>query len=825
MAENELPNGQPVDGQIGDRSTYPEGHEVHQKDLAYTQSAIINNLLRRFADSSRPGVAFGLTVQRSTLVTSRVDISVDPGRARGWAYTPAGHLIEITSSQLNIGLADYTDAAINLICAVYTEVESEPSAHETQAIIQNTRAARSFRIRAYTQAEYDLLQESDPDLGIDAKDRIAILGIALGNGSTLGVPNALVTTEVTQQAPFTETLTAARTSVHTVLGVEIIDISSQTNLASNAQLRLICSAGPTFTLAWAAPGDSFGVAVTITADGNFSLTSSNATDTIVAKVVFSLLPLINGTYTDTYTIGSIYQDVAPRWSARDHLHASKTGSGLPTENNPHGIDASDLGSNVVDFPQVIRLGTGYQATELQALTPRITTVNSTAAGVDRTLQWEVPPDVANLRGGIRFYSSVTDGNLEIANNCRWNGTQWIKDLGANSDASIFTVRGGFMSFATHESGAIPGPNFTDTDISLRTLWSTSVPGADEAANPQGLFRFENYLDTNLKSIRPRIDTKYNPSASFYTLLWQSSPSVVSTTTGTTRFYVNGTGELHITRNARWDGALWNRDILSEATLLEIGSGEFFFRRQNFNAVPWANGAWTQIILGGDLDGVFTQGLGITADANGSMDPNFARFNAPFNFNTGDATGNRLQVLRAYDSSDSLGFHEYAHAFNVGFDFEKTIGCHWNHANNSWEQDNASAGSAVCWRFGNGAMARFMKNPTIETWLDTQWTSCDRAFAEIIIANGAPTIVAGFNIASITNISATTARINFTTPLPSDNYIVLATSIGNAFDVITPTVRLTTFVEIQPARSSFPGNLVFGNFTTQNWRFSISMQAT
>ena len=338
-------------------------------------------------------------------------------------------------------------------------------------------------------------------------------------------------------------------------------------------------------------------------------------------------------------------------------------------------------------------------------------------------------------------------------------------------------------------------------------------------------RFENYLDTNLKSIRPRIDTKYNPSASFYTLLWQSSPSVVSTTTGTTRFYVNGTGELHITRNARWDGALWNRDILSEATLLEIGSGEFFFRRQNFNAVPWANGAWTQIILGGDLDGVFTQGLGITADANGSMDPNFARFNAPFNFNTGDATGNRLQVLRAYDSSDSLGFHEYAHAFNAGFDFEKTIGCHWNHANNSWEQDNALAGAAVCWRFGNGAMARFMKNPPIDSWFDTQWTSCDRAFAEIIIANGEPTIVAGFNIASITNISATSARINFTTPLPSDNYIVLTTSIGNAFDVITPTVRLTTFVEIQPARSSFPGNLVFGNFTTQNWRFSISMQAT
>lgn len=798
MAENDLPNGQATDASIGDRSLTPEGHEVHAKDLVFAQSALMENLLRRFVDSSRAGVAFGLTVQQATPVTSRVTVVVDPSGS-GWAYTPSGHLIEIPATQSNIALADPASGIVNLICAIYTEEQSENSAHETDGVSRPTRATRSFRIRALTEVEYNALPDSSADLSVDAKDRLVVLATVPGTGTTLNVPNPLVAADIVQQAAFKSVLTAELSSSPLeITGVEIIDISSATDLGTGT-LTLLYPIS-VYELRWAAPGDTAGALVTVAADGEYTLFSNNTTDSITVRVVFTLLPQDNGTYVNDYALSRLYEDVAPRWSPRDYLHASKVGAALPTETNPHGTGAEDLGQHMIDFPQVIRLGSGYMATTEQGLVPRVTTEVSTAAVGQPTLLWEVSGAAAN--GLTRIYKTATTGTFQLTHNARWDGTQWVKDTIA-FDSSFFSYSPNGISFSIHDSVTTPF-----APAAITSLWTSSI---FDLSTPQGLLRFAGLQGAvAAEAVRPRIQGLFNP-ANTRTLMAEFALS-----TGTavaTRLYV-GTNGLEIATNARWDGTNFNQDYASlQSTLVTIGPG-ISSRTMPPGTLPWPTFAAPDFIASG-LSASVSSDTSFLADSLSTLDTNSARFRSVRALTSATAFGQRILIDQFTDTTSGVSHREYHYLNNTTFQTEKTIGCYWDGAN--WRPDTTTQGSAILFRFGEvagGGCVKYRKDgPFLLTdfWDQTVvtggWDFVDKAFG--IVHYSAPGVVSlptQFNIASVAIDGGDTEQINVTFLFPMQNYSVNVT-IEHVDPFTSGEIIMPVIFDLTDAGFSFKGKVI------------------
>lgn len=795
MAENDLPNGQAIDSSIGDRSLTPEGHEVHAKDLVFAQSALMENLLRRFVDSSRAGVAYGLTVQISSPVTSRVDVIVDPSGS-GWAYTPSGHLIEIPTSQTNIALADPTNGVENWICAIYTEEQSENSAHETDGVSRPTRAERSFRIRAITAAEYAALPDTSADLSVDAKDRLVVLATVLGNGAL----TALNANELVQQTAFKSIRTAVLTSPITATGCELVSISSQTEEGAG-QLRLTVATGPVYTLFWTAPGDTIGAATAVSGDDVYTVVSANTTDSVQVKVIASLLPVVAANYDHAFTVSAFYEDVAPRWSPRDYLHASKVGAALPTENNPHGTGADDIGQHIVDFPQVIRLGTGYMDTEQQSLVPRITTEISTAALSDRTLLWEVPGVPAN--GLTRFYKTSATGTFELVHNARWDGTQWVKDTAA-FDSSFMLFSPGGIGFSSHEGATTPF-----APAAITSLWTSSI---FDLSTPQGLLRFAGLqAATAAEAVRPRVQVFFNPTNT-RTLM---AEFVLSTGVAVaTRLYA-GTNGLEITTNARWDGTNFNQDEAAlQSTLVTIGPG-ISSQSMPAGTLPWPTFTGQDFSATGATGASVTSDTNFRADALSTFDVNTARFLAQRALSSGTAAGQRILWSSFQDTTSGIRHREYHYVNANTFRTEKTIGCYWDGFN--WRPDTTTQGSAVLLRFGSaadgsggGGCVKFTKvGPFLlaDTWADESadptpllgtsgWDSCDRAYGRFQTDGaGGFTYKYGFNY-DVSIPSSTVIEVSFRTPMNNGDYAIFLTDIDDNESTNPPTTPPPRRIETQ-----------------------------
>jgi hypothetical protein len=307
------------------RSLFPDGVEVTQADLVRESDARDTALLDRFTDLTQFGIASGLTVTVATTTTC-VKIAV------GSAYAASGERVEVLMELDNNSLADYSNAALNYVTLVYTEVYGSPQAHESSGLTMNTAATDSYRVRVFTAAQYAALNLSDPNFSNDAADRTVLLAIVTAKGA--GVP--LTAGDI--QLPTTSS-SVISVSQPIISGVVIMSAAPVVPVGTG-QIRY--TAGVPGTLEWAAPGGTFGTPVSIPTDGTYTLTSSAAAYSIQVSVIVASLPSTLVPVVSTVQVTSLYSTTIPQFSARDEVHRHMLGSVAPTRSNPHGTSIVDI---------------------------------------------------------------------------------------------------------------------------------------------------------------------------------------------------------------------------------------------------------------------------------------------------------------------------------------------------------------------------------------------------------------------------------------------------------------------------------------------------
>jgi len=305
------------------RSLFPEGVEVHERHLAWTESTKIIEILRRFLNTTTQGVFSGLAASINAVDDTLIDV------ASGDGYTVGSVFAELTAGQVGVALADYTSSTINYVTLVAADDDQDPEPHEFNGTAPYTKVARTATFNILTETSYNALTSAQKDL------RLIIAQV-----TAQGAGISLVPSNIVQSSAYIDLLTSNQPSA--ISGVRISEISITTSLGVG-ELEFIVA---TTDLRWKAPGDAlFGTAVTVSASGEYTLANNGATSFIKVVVTTGSLPGLDAS--DNITVVNLYGQLVNRLTAEDDLHRSKVGSGLPSENNPHGLSADDLGEGIL----------------------------------------------------------------------------------------------------------------------------------------------------------------------------------------------------------------------------------------------------------------------------------------------------------------------------------------------------------------------------------------------------------------------------------------------------------------------------------------------
>lgn len=770
-----------------DRSSFNDGIEIESSQLQQTELSKAFHIQQRTIDTTNSGRVSGLTVSLGS-PTSRLSVS------GGRGYTPRGDLVELgDAGSSNMALSDYTLGVENYIVLCYREVPGAPQEHETSGTAQDTIVTRSSECKIITKAEYDALPTSEDssdlennlteaDLDADAQDRMVVLARVFGKGHTASTPNVFVSGDFTNgniiQQDFYETVLSAVLEADSVItGVNIVSLSS-TASEGTGTLQLRGSLGA-WTLVWHSPdsegnsaigtilnaaafgSDSEPQQITIVAEADADTVAS----TIVVEVFTDLLPS-SGLPIDTeVTITRLYEAVSEPFSTKDVLHRSRTGTYIPTAENPHGLGFADLEQSVAVIGKPMVLGTDFLGTETAALQARLTTPLSTAVGVDYTLLWQ-------MTGGtsvVRFYLDSV-GALVVTSNAQWSGTQWVKDINSGSNYASKLVWG-VNGFAVYINAVMTTP-FADAAFQLKVLSGGAFGGSPEAAL---LTLGSSFVSSSADYLRARLRTYHNGADR--TLLWDALNSSSGAGKVPTRIY-SYTGGIEIAQNALWGGATWTQDqALNTSQKVVINVGGISVLTKDAGAGAWDDSSWDDLITsltpGGDLTILDDMHVGQTV-FGGTQAQTFAsdenlvpRFSARFPI-TATPTGERWLIHEAVNTTTGFGWREYAFASNSTFRTEKAFGCVWN--GTAWEDDGSGAGHAYVWRVGNGPTHKVSKASPSGTWSDTSgWDYCDRAFGKVTVVATTESLT-GFN-ATVSYGLNTQLVVAFDIPLETANYAI------------------------------------------------------
>lgn len=308
---------------MSNRSLFPEGVEIHQKQMVYESESRQSDAKNIVKHTSRYGVIDGLEVTVNGGDNTKIDV------AAGSAYTPDGRKMTLASAQTGKSITN-TLGTVNYVCMVYDEVQSDPEAHRVDASTKMTVASASPRVVVLTESAYNalpLVTTSGMTLSSNAKDRIVILAKVTGTGV------GLVSGDIEMPDEHITALNATQPS--NISGVTIIRVGSDTPVGDGT---LTYTSGTT-SITWAAYGESAGASVPLNSSQTYTVFSSGGSS-ILIDVGVTLLPVANAT--DTITISDIYGGPLFRFSAVDATHRSKVGSGVVSDNNPHGMTLDDL---------------------------------------------------------------------------------------------------------------------------------------------------------------------------------------------------------------------------------------------------------------------------------------------------------------------------------------------------------------------------------------------------------------------------------------------------------------------------------------------------
>jgi len=322
-----------------------------------------------------------------------------------------------------IGLADYTSGVKNYVSLVYTESESTPLAERYYPFTShNTIISESYTTEVVTESTWQAYTADE------LENRI-LIGIVEAQGA--GV--ALSLSNITQLVQPKHHPTVG-TQPSSITGVLITGVSSETLIGSGT-LRFEAS---TKKLYWTSPGDAEGTGIPISSSGTFTVYSDDTSYWIQVHVTYASLPVVDAT--ETIAIHSLYGRTVPMAGAIDQAHRDMIGSGLVSENNPHGLSIDDLTGGTFDHADLFHvngISTDADADQLlcsiDSVNDRIlienkggfdnsflidgeafTLVSGYAAGTQATIDFDVSPPLDSADYLIYLDSSAQQQKVKIA---------------------------------------------------------------------------------------------------------------------------------------------------------------------------------------------------------------------------------------------------------------------------------------------------------------------------------------------------------------------------------------------------------------------------
>jgi hypothetical protein len=326
------------------RSKYTDGVEVHQEDLNNTETTKAEAIKERQRSFTQSGSVIGLKVTPNGLVPSHIDIGYDS--AGGVGYCPNGERIEVESAILDNALEDESQDTYNFVTLVYTEVESDYKRHEADGQTYPTRVSESYEVSILTEINYN-------SLSVEAKENRIVVGIVRSNG-----PGKTITTDRIQTS--LELPTIITSSPIDIDGIWLLRFSDNT-VRGTGSFNFVYSGGQR-EIQYAAPEDevsgspNYGESLVLSGDGDYLLSSGDTDYWCRIRVVLLMTPItssvaevdVTALYNPPVEGSTEYLYPTPTATAKDRLHRSKLGSGLPTTANPHGLTYEDLTGGFTD---------------------------------------------------------------------------------------------------------------------------------------------------------------------------------------------------------------------------------------------------------------------------------------------------------------------------------------------------------------------------------------------------------------------------------------------------------------------------------------------
>jgi len=571
-----------------DRALYPSLVEVLTTALSYTETSKISAILENAVDNGQTGVVDGL---QCSVSANTLQVNVSPGRAQ----LPNGEKVSLTQGSVGLSMGDYTLDAYNYVVIGYSETESVPQANAVDGTTSTTRVTVSARVSVYTNDGLLALPTTSENYDVDALDRISLIGVIQANGPGIALTAARITSAPEPQRYATANQPTNISGVVLVRFSQDFPASFDTIRADgpNSSMRLSFTAP---NLSVRAPGDTAaGSDVDVSGGGPFTLYTDGSAYSLDVQVTAATLPDTATTITDDIEVTSIYEPVAPIGHARDELHRSQVGTGLPTANNPHGITLADILVRSLTLPETITLGTGLLTTDVQADIPRITTSVNTSG--DRTLLWYMPGTTA-ARSTRLYLERIGGGTLHVTNGV-WDSEagEWSKD-DTSADTYVMGIGQTFL-LLYRASGA---GTWTDFGWTIQGLTDPTTTGGTFNLGGQ-LYVGGNNLASAAAVAVPRFEASFASGAGLQrTLIFRSARNDAAAG-ATVRVYRSQNGAYGVTdvytnetaHNAIWDEGTdtWSADVATTYTSskFETGPNGTNFYSKTSNTGTWADSAW------------------------------------------------------------------------------------------------------------------------------------------------------------------------------------------------------------------------------------------
>lgn len=332
-----------------ERTEYFNNTKPGQHQLNNTEDSKIRAILRRARSNAQFGIQTGFRVTINSANSLLIDIG--PGTGYTGGFFPQENLrgddysgeristvTDSTTGQTGyrttatgLGLADYTLNTKNYVSLVYGESSSEALQERYFPFTaHNTIIAETFTSEVLTETQWNALDDDDKE------NRILVAIItAQGAGVALSLANV-------QQFIQPKTHPTVGNQPTNVTGVSIVGMAPGTLIGSGT-LRFEAS---TKKLYWTSPGDAEGTGVTITDSSEQTLYSDDTSYYITVTIIYAGLPAADAS--DTITVESLYGRNIPMSCSIDQAHRDMIGTGIITENNPHGLSADDLTGGAYD---------------------------------------------------------------------------------------------------------------------------------------------------------------------------------------------------------------------------------------------------------------------------------------------------------------------------------------------------------------------------------------------------------------------------------------------------------------------------------------------